>query len=198
VVEKMQRLKINPGDTIQVHDIVANYERGLSVDVLGVGNEFNDMKKKLVIHEPTRIEAKKDFYTCGSVFLEFEGKDLDKPQPLVVRESKNRASLQYKLKINGKIRIVENFSRVTLQQGDKLIIEDLISGDIDPSDYVVNFKGFVGNSSNNTGEDRGYVIDTGAGVLMDRYSLEKSGRHYYVVTTMGDKEVGRIYIDIQS
>ena len=62
VVGMMQHLNINRGDTVQVHDIVANYERGLSVDILGVGNGFNDMKKKLVINEPTRIEAKKDFY----------------------------------------------------------------------------------------------------------------------------------------
>ena len=45
VVEKMQRLTIQQGDIIQVHDIVTNYERGLSVDVIGLGNEFNDMKK---------------------------------------------------------------------------------------------------------------------------------------------------------
>jgi hypothetical protein len=58
------------GDRIKVHDIIANYERGLSVDVIGLGNQFNDMKKELVVNESTRIEAKKDFYACGSVFLD--------------------------------------------------------------------------------------------------------------------------------
>ena len=62
----------------------------------------------------------------------------------------------------------------------------------------MNFKGFVGNNSINTGEDRGYMIDTGASVLITRYSLEKKGKHYYVVATLGGNEVGRIYIDIQS
>ncbi len=202
VVGKMQRLQINRGDTIKVHDIVANYERGLSVDVLGAGNEFNDMKKELIINEPTRIEAKKDFYACGSVFLDFKekvpGKGLDKSREPVVSESKKADGIKYKLKINGNTVIAENYSHVTIQYGDKLIIEDIITGDIDPSEYVVNFKGFVGNNSINTGEDRGYVIDTGANVLLPRYSLEKKGRHYYVVATLAGNEVGRIYIDIQS
>jgi hypothetical protein len=198
VIGKMQRLKINKGDMIQVHDIVANYERGLSVDVLGAGNEFNDMKNKLTINEPTRIEAKKDFYACGSVFLDFDDKGLGKINKLEVSNSKIVTSIQYKLKVNGKTIIADNYGHIILQYGDKLVIEDVISGNIDPSEYIVNFKGFVGNNSINTGEDRGYVIDTAADVLMLRYSLEKKGRYYYVLTTHNGKEVGKIYIDIQS
>jgi hypothetical protein len=192
VVGKMHRLKINPGDTIQVHDIVANYERGLSVDVLGVGNDFNDMKKKLIINEPTRIEAKKDFYACGSVFLDFEDTIMAKDTKPLAGASNQTDRIRYKLKVNGSTIIAENYSHVTIQLGDKLIIEDIITGDTDPSEYVVNFKGFVGNNSVNTGEDRGYVIDTGADVLMPRYSLKKKGRQYYVVTTLAGTEVGRI------
>lgn len=199
VVGKMQRLKIKSGDVIQVHDIVTNYERGLSVDVIGLGNEFNDMKKKLVITESTRIEARKDFYTCGSVFLDIDeasgSRDLGQ---FSLSESKKDDRIRYKLKVNGETRIVENYDRVRIKHGDQLVIVDIISGDIDPSEYVVNFKGFVGNNSMNTGEDRGYVIDTGAGVLIPRYSLEKKGRQYHVVTTLEGQEVGKIYIDIQS
>lgn len=198
VVGKMHRLKINRGDSIQVHDIVANYERGLSVDVLGVGNDFNDMKKKLIINEPTRIEAKKDFYACGSVFLDFDDTKIDRGSKLLAGAGNEADTIRYKLKVNGRTLIAENYSHVNIQLGDKLIIEDILTGDIDPSEYVVNFKGFVGNSSVNTGEDRGYVIDTGAGVLMPRYSLGKKGRHYYVVATLAGNEVGKIYIDIKS
>jgi len=32
--------------------------------------------------------------------------------------------------------------------------------------------------------------------LMKRYSIEKKGSHYYIVTTLDDKEVSRLYIDI--
>lgn len=199
VVGSMQHLKIKKGDIIQVHDIVANYERGLSVDVIGAGNEFNDMKKKLQVTESTRIEAKKDFYTCGSVFLDIEAqRETGKISGLELSESKKADRLQYKVKINGHTRIVENYSRLSVNYGDRLVIVDVISGDVDPSEYVVNFKGFVGNSSRNTGEDRGYVIDTGSGALMPRYSLGKKGQQYHVITTLEGKEVGQLFIDIQS
>jgi len=198
VIGKMQRLRINKGDTIQVHDIVANYERGLSVDVIGLGNQFNDMKKRLVVNGSTRIEAKKDFYKCGSVFLDIDSKGSEPIKQLIVTESKHTSILKYKLKINGKLKIVNNYSHVIIQQGDKLIIEDILAGQVDPSKYIVNFKGFVGNLANNSGEDRGYVIDTAKGVLMKRYSMNSRGLHYYVLATLNGKEVGRIFIDIQS
>jgi hypothetical protein len=199
VVEKMQRLKINKGDMIQVHDIVSNYERGLSIDVIGLGNQFNDMKKRLIVNESTRIEAKKDFYTCGSVFLDIDpkGSRVEKKQ-VIVSESSKTSSLRYKLKINGRLKIVDNYSHVIIRRGDKFIIEDIIAGIVDPSKYIVNFKGFVGNSRNNSGEDRGYLIDTGKKVLMKRYSVNKKDQHYYVLTTLNGKEVGKIFIDIQS
>lgn len=195
VVSKMQHLKINKGDVIQVHDIVANYERGLSVDVIGLGNQFNDMKKELVVHESTRIVAKKDFYQCGSVFLDIGAHDSKKVEQFSVSDSKEKP-LQYKLKINGKLNIADNYSRVTLNRGDRLIIEDLLSGKVDPSRYIVNFKGFVGNKQNNSGEDRGYVVDTSEGRLMKRYSLDKKGHQYYVLTTLNGSEVGKLFIDI--
>ena len=72
VIENMQHLKITKGDTIEIIDIKANYKRGLSADVLGFGSRFNDIHKKIVFTEQTRISIKKDFYPCGSVFLDFK------------------------------------------------------------------------------------------------------------------------------
>ncbi len=166
VVGKMQHLAVNRGDTIQVHDIVANYERGLSVDVIGLGNHFNDMKKKLVVTESTRIEAKKDFYKCGSVFIDVQERRLAARNQVTLKEPVAKNVLQFKLKINGQMKIADNYSHVVIQRGDVLLIEDLLSGNTDPSQFIVNFKGFVGNSYNNSGEDRGYLIDTSKDVLM--------------------------------
>lgn len=151
----------------------------------------------MVINESTRIEAKKDFYKCGSVFLDIDSKDQKSVRQLKVIDSSDTPVLKYKLRINGKLEIVGNYEHVKIHRGDKLVIEDILAGIVDPSKYIVNFKGFVGNLQNNSGEDRGYVIDTSKGVLMDRYSLKKKGRHYYVLTTLNGKEVGKIFIDIQ-
>jgi hypothetical protein len=79
----------------------------------------------------------------------------------------------------------------------QLVIEDLLTGKIDPALYIVNFKGFVGNTQNNSGEDRGYVIDTSKPVLIKRYSLNKKGLQYHVLTTLNGKEVGKIFVEIQ-
>ncbi|MCP3901255.1 MAG: hypothetical protein GY707_16240, partial [Desulfobacteraceae bacterium] len=82
VVGTMQHLKINRGDKVEVLDMVANYKRGLSADIIGVGSDFNDMKKKFIINEETRIVAKKDFYSCGSIFLDFHSSDVVKGSKL--------------------------------------------------------------------------------------------------------------------
>ncbi len=202
VVARMQHLKVRRGDSILVHDIVANYERGLSVDILGAGNDYNDLKKQIKIMESTRIVAKKDSYACGSVFLDLVETDAGSkvmPGSVVLSgESEISKEIRYKLKINGKTVIFNNYAHVTVKPGDKLVIEDILTSQTDPCKYIVNFKGFVGNQSKNNGEDRGYVIDIGSGALMPQYSLEKKGRRYYVLTTLNGEEVGKIYIDIQS
>jgi len=198
VVGKMQRLKIRRGDVVQVHDIITNYERGLSVDVIGLGNQFNDMNKKLVVNASTRIVAKKDFYQCGSVFLDVVNEKASAPDHLVVSESQAATGVTYKVRLNGSLRTVDNYGRIVIQKGDQLIIEDIITGNIDPSRYIVNFKGFVGTRLNNTGEDRGYVIDTAKDVLMKRYSLDEKGQQYQVVTTLDGKVAGKMFVEIQS
>ncbi len=197
VVEEMQRLKVNKGDTIKVHDIVANYERGLSVDVLGLGNQFNDMKNELVVNDSTRIEVKKDFYRCGSVFIDIDSQGSDAVKKLIVTETGEVSVLKYKFRINNTLVLVDNYSHVKMRMGDRLVIEDIVSGTVDPSKYIVNFKGFVGNSDNNSGEDRGRMIHISEGSLMRRYSVQNKGQRYHVVTTLDGKEVGKIFIDIQ-
>jgi sulfur carrier protein ThiS len=196
VIGAMQHLKINKGDNVEVLDVVANYKRGLSADIIGVGSGFNDMKKKVVINEETRIVVKKDHYSCGSIFLDFHAKDVVKANKLSVSDSQAISTIKYKVKVNGKIHIVDNYGHIKIERGDKLIIVDLISGNIDPSEYVVNFKGFVGNRQNNTGEDRGYIIDTAKNVLMKKYSLNKKNKQYHVFTSLNDKEVGKLFIDL--
>jgi len=60
---------------------------------------------------------------------------------------------------------------------------------------VVNFKGYVGDRKNNTGEDRGYVIHTGRD-LWKRYSLAGKGEKYQVVVTRDDTLLGRLFIEL--
>ncbi len=200
VIENMHHLIINRGDTIEIMDIKANYTRGLSADILGCGSRFNDMHKKIVIKEQTRISVRKDFYPCGSIFLDFHkhGTSFDKRKYMVsLDQSYNSKSMMYRVNINGKRYVIKNNDHIKLLRGDKFEIEDLVTKGLDPSDFVVNLKGFVGNPRNNTGEDRGYLIDTFKNVLMKQYSIGKQGKHYKVITTLHNKEVGVFYIDFR-
>ncbi len=202
VIKNMQHLEISRGDTIEIIDIKANYKRGLSADVLGFGSRFNDMHKKIVITEQTRISIKKDFYPCGSVFLDFRSPGKGSTEKgLIVKKSpdlkKSFSSVMYRVNINGKRYIIKNNDHIELCRGDKFEIEDAVADGLDPSELVVNLKGFIGNPRNNTGEDRGYPIDTSTDVLMKRYSLNKKGKHYKVITTLRNKQIGRFYIDFK-
>jgi len=58
---------------------------------------------------------------------------------------------------------------------------------------IVNFKGYVGNLQNNTGEDRGYVIHTGRD-LWKRYSLGGEGKQYQVIVLHGETQLGRLFV----
>lgn len=198
VVMKGQHLQVKPNDSVEVLDIEGNYERGLSVDIVGLGSRLNDMGKKVRIEQETRIIGKKDFYPCGSVYLDFKP-DTGVPwdRPVVSEPVEKDSPMVYRIKVNNVRQEVGNNDHVELTVGDTFEVVDIVTPGIDPSDFTVNFKGFVGNPSVNTGEDRGCVVDTGKNVLMKRYSMHRKGRHYYVVTTLGDTEVGRLYIDLK-
>ena len=68
---------------------------------------------------------------------------------------------------------------------------DVIPSDL--SEIKVNFKGYVGDWKNNTGEDRGYLVDT-ATDLMKRYSLDKKGEIYQIIASHQDHILGRLLV----
>jgi hypothetical protein len=103
--------------------------------------------------------------------------------------------LLFRVRTNGKEGIFPNGGHVGLIRGDLFQIVDVISGSVDPGTLTVNFKGYVGNERVNTGEDRGYVIDT-AEDLWPRYSLRRDGKTYPVVVSQEKRKVGRLYVDI--
>ncbi len=192
-VQNNQVLRVAAGDTINISHIEANYERGLSADVLGVG-AVNDFRKNIRIDRPTRIVVRKDFIPCGSVYLELGTGKLSAAS-VSERGEAVFSMLMFRMKINGVESLFPNQGRARVVRGDTLQIIDVLSGEIDPAEVVVNFKGFVGNLENNTGEDRGYVIDT-AKDLWPRYSIEKKGKTYPVVVTRGEQTVGSLFVEL--
>jgi hypothetical protein len=196
VLKNQQTLHVAEGDTVTISHIEANYERGLSADLVGLGT-INDLRKPIAIRAPTRIVVRKDYYPCGSVYIDIG------PRRAPVTTAAARPSrtlpvsnaLFFKVKRNGTTEFYNNYGHLKLIRGDIFEIVDVVTTVADPSDLVVNLKGFVGQRSQNTGEDRGYRIHSGKD-LWKRYSLKKAGKRYQVIVTLEDQEVGKLFVDL--
>lgn len=197
VVKNQETLHINSGDNIMISHVEANYKRGLSADVIDYGS-IRDMRKKIRITGPTRIVARKDYFPCGSIYI-VPGKRrriMAKGISVSKKPTLTPYIHSFKAKINGKKIIYKNNGCAKLIKGDIFELVDVIGGPGDPSDMIVNFKGFVGNTVSNTGEDRGYVINT-AKDLWKNYSLDKKGLKYKVIVTYNNQNAGELFIDLE-
>jgi len=190
VVYDKQNLYVRKGDFVEVSHIEANYERGLSVDILKVGNS-NDYRKSLQIKKPTEIIVKKDKYHCGGVSILL---DREKPEYAATKSSVPPLMKYLIIESNQETRVVKNGEHMKVIRGDLLKIKDVITTFADQRAVKVNFKGFVGDKLNNTGEDRGYLIDTSKN-LWKRYSKGGQGIQYPVVVTFNNKKIGKVWID---
>jgi len=182
-------LHINPGDVVKISHVEGNYKRGISADILSYGT-VNDMHKSVRITTPTQVIVRKDYQRCGTVDI-----ILNHVKSGINTVSAVPEILFFKTRINGNEHRFMNNGRVELINGDKFELVDVTTNLEDPSEVVVNFKGFVGDRRNNTGEDRGYVINT-ARDLWKRYSLRGMGKEYQVIVTHGGSELGRLIVHI--
>ena len=197
VVRRNHVLHIKSGDTIMISHIEANYERGLTADIVNYGT-FNDLRKKVTIKAPTQVVVRKDYYPCGKISISVA--DSARVAAVGVFVSPEpayhpRTVRYFKLKINGIAKMFKNLEHVDITRGDTLEIVDVVSDFKDPGRLIVNFKGYVGDKKNNTGEDRGYVIKTDK-ELWKRYSLDKLGKRYQIVVTHKRREVGKLFIGL--
>ncbi|MFH1090374.1 MAG: hypothetical protein V1742_02275, partial [Pseudomonadota bacterium] len=190
-------LVVNPGDTIEVIHVESNYDRGLSVDILGLGT-VNDFRQPFTITKPTFILAQKDHIKFGrvAVVLRPAGAPATmvaaKPSPPAQADKQPAADFQVKsfvLEVNGQSRTIAAGQRLEVIDGDLLKVVDIVAEGQPPHSaggarLAVNFKGFVPGKGVNTGEDRGCVVNT-AKDLMPQYSLSKTEKIYEVVVEQG-------------
>ena len=189
VVKKGETLKISKGDSINISHIVSNYERGLSLDILGCG-DINDYQKDITILKNTVMIVRKDNEKFGEIPIKVSEQPLTRAKGLSTNVTPEKIEY-FSIDLNGKPVLIPEGSTYDIVKGDIVKIVDVFPRSI--GNCVVNFKGFVGDRVNNTGEDRGYDIDTGKD-LMERYSTDNSGKTYQVVVTKDEKEVGSLNI----
>ncbi|MDO9514866.1 MAG: hypothetical protein Q7J01_02025 [Syntrophales bacterium] len=193
VVANGETLHICPNDTIKIIHIEGNYARGLSADIEGYGS-VNDANKPFTLKGPTRVLIKKDHLLCGAFDIAFT-----KRPPADYSVAAKPAVVFFKVRINGKEGYYPNGSHVDIVKGDLLELVDATTTPDSLTGVTCNFKGFVGNKLSNTGEDRGYIIDT-ATDLWERYSLYKKGRVYETIVSENEKDttIGRLFFDIKA
>lgn len=202
VVRDKEPLHLDPGDKINVTHIEANYERGLSMDILGHG-DLNDFRKDFRIVRETSIIVRKDNHTFAEIPVVLTGKKTG-PERAPERRAARAPEAEppdklshFIVETGGRRFLVENGGTLEIVRGDTLKLVDILPS-FGPEEVTVNFKGFVGDWENNTGEDRGYLVDTGD-ALLDRYALNREGNLYEVLAIRrhDEKIIGRLEIRLK-
>jgi len=193
VVEGHQTLELRAGDMISVIHIESNYERGLSLDIVGYGG-VNDLGKDYAIFRDTSILVRKDNEQVAEIPVRITEKGAGEES----RTSSGIKKIDYfMIEAKGYRLLLANGETLHLVRGDEMKIIDILPRAHSPSGVKVNFKGFVGDPSNNKGEDRGFTINTGSD-LMERFSLDGKGETYEIVVTQGETLLGRGIVKLAS
>ncbi len=183
VVYDRQSLTLRPGDLICVKGYKANYDRGITVDLVGYGSK-NDFGKSFNIRKGTSILVRKDRRIFAKINIKTTQSINGSPLLSAKKCELTQTHSPYLLvKINGTLKVATTDKPLEVIEGDKIELIDVIS----PSGRLplkLNFLGFVGNWKNNTGEDRGYLIDTSKD-LIKRYSYLKKGNLYTIKASNG-------------
>jgi hypothetical protein len=184
-------LRVRQGDMVTISSVEANYERGVNADILKHGT-LNDVGKPIRINSPTQVVVRKDQHPCGMINIVLDA--VDAPAPSVV--SALPGVLFFETRINGNEQLFMNNGTAKLVKGDRLQLVDVMTNLADSSKILVNFKGYVGDKTDNDGEDRGYVIHTDRD-LWARYSLDGTGKKYQVVVTHNETVLGRLLLELE-
>ncbi len=182
IVSPGQTLYISPGAEVMVTHIESNYERGLSCDILGVG-EVNDFRRPYRINHDTRIIFRKDHYRIGTVNIRVDRKF-------------SSMDLVFVVKINGKYRAVLPDEVLALKEGDEVELLYVLNARV-AGELPLNFKGFVPPGRTNRGDDRNIKIKLSKAKLIKRFSRFGRGVEYpVVVEALEGKEQPRFWIRI--
>jgi hypothetical protein len=190
-VSDREALHLAPGDAIQILEVVANYQRGITVDIQGLGTE-NDFQKVVPVRGDTRVLVRKESEVFGQIDLRVT-RAAERDARAVQSPNGRRGLRYFVLDVHGEKRVVENHGRLHAILGDHLRIVDVVTEGVAPGAVKVNFIGFVGDEKGNDGEDRGYLIRT-ASDLWPRYALDKKGTQYRIVSLLGKSLLGEMVL----
>ncbi len=192
-VKNNDTIQIPAGSSIHVESVVANYKRGLSIDILNAGGT-NDLGRVIVINNSTTINVFKDAYRCGSVGIETTPDNTPK-QPPVANILPAERLKHLEIEVAGKNLVVSADDTLHIVRGDIMKITSALTTNFSDTGFRVNFVGFVGNTRYNDAEDRGYRIDTARDLMTWRSLNSEQSLYRIAVENLETKsEIGSTYI----
>jgi len=196
-VKNGETLTVPYGCSVHVTDIMANYHRGLSIDIKGFG-DTNDLGQVAVMTRPAVVDVYKDSFKCGSIAINTEPAKKIETIASGAALSGSVVLDRMTFAVDGKNIVVSANDTLHIVKGDAITVTDARNTEGSNDGFRINFVGFVGNKSVNDAEDRGYMIDTGT-ELMDRFSLDGSGVLYQVkAENLDTKElIGSVYVQLE-
>lgn len=214
-VENGKTLFADRGDIIEITNVDANYDRGISCDILGMG-DLNDCGKRVEVKGESRIVFRKDNQKMGEIKLAYKTKTAAAPvkqpvqpvvkspeqpkQPVVQSGTENlvpsRTNVVFVMKVNGTERRVASGGVVKLKKTDVIEFTEALGGDFGSPDVPVNVKGYVPPGAVNNGDDRGYRIRM-TDYFMLKYSRDGKGSAYPVIAGNSRNEIGEIWLEIE-
>ena len=189
------KLTIKPGDEIIVTEIIANYKRGIVVDVEDHGNK-NDTNIPFHITKPTTIMARKDAKAFGWVDLVFE----ESADPVIAAvqevDPDNMQAQKLVIHVDDTTETLGAGKTLTVAKGVRLVLKSIQTNipQLD-KEVFINFKGFAPPKAVNDGNDLDFPIYTSQD-LWPRYSENKQGKRYPVVATYNNKTIGKFWIEL--
>jgi len=185
IVENGSSIVVHEGDICEVTHVEANYDRGISCDILGYG-DFNDYRKKIELKSDTVIVFRKDNQKMGYINL------------ITKKTNGNGHYFVFVIKHNGQKKLVLSGDTYKVKIGDTI---ELMSGFSEAScgnEYPINLKGYVPPTvTTNSGDDRGIVVPFKPDSFMTKYSKDNDKRTYPVVVNHNGVELGSFWITME-
>jgi len=186
-------LTVPQNTPIKVTSVVANYKRGISVDIIAHGNT-NDIGRSAIMTSSTSIKVYKDAYKCGEITVTVTDESPSETAgPIRVYPPMRLEKIE--IAVAGKKYALGCGDTLTVIRGDTIILTDAVTSDPLFTNFRINFYGFIGNQNRNDAEDRGYFINTGKN-LMPRFSIGGTGNIYRIEALHGSAVIGNVFLKI--
>ena len=174
VVTGGDKLDLPKGAQLEIRHVDSNYTRGVSADILGMGN-LNDIGKTFTVKNNTKIVIKKDSYIMTKIPVQVYKKRPVEERALVTDsrsglDTGKAPELKWLMvKVNDETKPIVSNGTLEVLEGDKfrVLSAEFFPG-VNPKDVVINFVGYSG------GTDKGAEDDTGLGFVLDDKNLISS------------------------